>query len=158
MSICYISSGDMVRRTQCSGRKGVKTIFITSEDHHRLRTIVDMLDGYGKKSCGQSGKLQRELDRAVVLEAWAIPLGVVTINSRVRLRDLDTGETEEWVLSMPEFADPDRRRISVLAPIGTAILGFSEDDEIEWETPGGIRKFKLERVDGGAQSKFGIAV
>jgi len=158
MSICYISSGDLIRRTLTRDGKGIKTVFIASEDHYRIERIVDMRHGDGKKPCGRFGKLERKLDRAVVLEAWAVPPGVVAINSRVHLLDLDTGKTEEWVLTMPENADPDRQHLSILAPIGTAILGFSEGDEVECETPGGVRRFKLQRVVGGAQSKFGIAV
>ncbi len=157
MKICYISSGDLIRRKLTHGTKRGKTIFITSEDHIRLKTTLERLLFEDVKSYVSLGQLQSELDRAVILESWAIPLGVVTINSRVHLLDMDTGETEEWVLTMPEHADPDGHRLSVLAPIGTAILGFSEGDEIEWETPGGTRRIKMFKVEGGAQSRFGIA-
>ncbi len=133
----------------------MKTIYISSEDHARLNKTVNELRSGGGKTFGSLEKLQQELNRAVVLDAGAIPPGVVTINSKVRMRDLDTGETEEWILSMPEHANPDQQRISILAPIGTAILGFSEGDEIEWETPGGIRKLKLEHVEAGTHPETG---
>ncbi len=154
MKICYISFGDHFRRSLASRTQGLKTIFITSEDYLQIKAIIAMLP----KARVELAELQRELERAVVVKAWEIPPRVVTINSRVRLLDLDNSKTEEWVLSMPEQADPDQRRLSVLAPVGTAILGFSEGDVIEWETPGGTRRLKLEKVEEGAESELGVAV
>jgi regulator of nucleoside diphosphate kinase len=154
MKICYISFGDHFRRALSSRAKGLKTIFITSEDYLEIKAIIAMLP----KARVELAELQRELERAVVVEAWEIPPRVVTINSRVRLLDLDNSKTEEWILSMPEQADPDQRRLSVLAPVGTAILGFSEGDVIEWETPGGTRRLKLEKVEEVAESELGVAV
>ena len=79
-------------------------------------------------------------------EAAAVPLTAVGLNSRVEFTDLDTGERESHVLTLPAAADPDHARLSVLAPVGTALLGYREGDEIEWPTPGGIRRLKLLRV------------
>lgn len=91
-------------------------------------------------------RLRRELDRAVVLEPALIPPTVVGLNSRVRLQDLDTGEIEEYVLVAPERADAGRQRISLLAPIGAALIGYREGDEIAWPTPGGMRRLRLLQV------------
>lgn len=128
----------------------MKPIYIPREDHRRLTKMVNELLELGPKSPGPIRKLQEELNRAVVLEAEAIPPEIVTINSMVRLRDLQTDEIEEWVLTLPEHADPDQKRISVLAPVGTGLLGFSRGTEIEWETPGGLRTLKIEDVHQGA--------
>ncbi len=128
----------------------MKTIYISSEDYRALSKIVNDLIQSGGKVYPGIQKLKQELDRAEVLDAAAIPAGTVTLNSLVQLRDMDTGEIEEWILTMPEHADPDQKRISILAPIGTGILGFSEGDEIEWETPGGVRDLKVEKVQHGA--------
>jgi regulator of nucleoside diphosphate kinase len=111
---------------------------------------VNELIGGGGKVPPAIRKLKEELDRAVLLNAAAIPPETVSLNSFVQLSDLKTGEIEEWVLTMPEHADPDQKRISILAPVGTAILGFSTGDEIEWETPGGVRALKIEKVEHGA--------
>ncbi len=128
----------------------MKPIYISSEDHRRLKKIVNDLVTSGGKVPPAIQKLGQELERAVVLNALAIPPEVVTLNSHVKLRDLKTNEVEEWILTMPEHGDPDKQQLSVLAPIGTAIIGFSEGDEIEWETPGGVRKLKIESVRPGA--------
>lgn len=130
----------------------MKTICISSDDHRALSKIVNDLIRSGGKVYPGIQKLKQELDRAEIMDSTAIPAGTVTLNSLVKLRDMDTGELEEWILTMPEHADLEKNRISILAPIGTGILGFSEGDEIEWETPGGVRDLKVESVRHGAFS------
>ena len=68
------------------------------------------------------------------------------MNSVVRLRDLDSGETEEYELVYPADADVSLNRISILAPIGTAILGYRLGDVIEWPVPAGLRRFRVDEV------------
>jgi len=68
------------------------------------------------------------------------------MNSRVRLRDLRTGECETHTLVYPEAADLELGKLSVLAPLGTALLGSRTGEVIEFDTPGGVRRLKVERV------------
>jgi regulator of nucleoside diphosphate kinase len=68
---------------------------------------------------------------------------VVGLNSRVRFEDLGDRTIEEYVITLPTAADADRRRISVLSPIGAALLGYAEGAEIEWPTPGGMRRLRI---------------
>jgi regulator of nucleoside diphosphate kinase len=68
------------------------------------------------------------------------------MNSRVRLRDLDSGEKMQISLVYPSAADASAKKVSVLAPIGTAILGYRTGDTIEWEVPAGVRRLKIEDV------------
>ncbi len=91
-------------------------------------------------------RLRRELARAVVLEPALIPPTVVGLNSRVRLQDLDAQDVEEYTLVAPDQADADQGRISLLAPIVAALLGYREGEEIEWPTPGGLRRLRLLQV------------
>ncbi len=91
-------------------------------------------------------RLRRELARAVVLEPALIPPTVVGLNSRVRPRDLVAQDVEECALVAPPPADADHGRPSLLAPIGAALLGYREGDEIEWPTPGGRRRLRLLQV------------
>jgi regulator of nucleoside diphosphate kinase len=90
--------------------------------------------------------LQQELDRAQVVASIDVPATVVTLDSRVRLRNLDTGEDEMYTLVLPQNSDFARKRISVLAPIGTAVLGYQVGDVIEWEVPGGKRRLRVEEI------------
>lgn len=118
------------------------TIRLTLADY---KYITGLLAGVPAK--GESlQRLRRELARAVVLEPALIPPTVVGINSRVQLKDLDTQEIENYTLVAPHKADADQGRISFLAPIGAALLGYREGDEIEWPTPGGVRRLRLLHV------------
>ena len=76
----------------------------------------------------------------------AVPPHVVTLGSRVRLRDLDTGDVGEYTLVLPGRADFRAGRVSVLAPVGTALLGQQEDDVVEWVVPAGRKRFRIEAV------------
>jgi len=69
-----------------------------------------------------------------------VPPDVVTMNSRVVYRDEETGETREVTLSYPQDASLEQGRVSVLAPVGAALLGLSVGQEIDWQLPGGKTK------------------
>jgi regulator of nucleoside diphosphate kinase len=64
----------------------------------------------------------------------------------VSLRDLDSGEQMQVSLVYPSAADAAAKKISILAPIGTAILGYRTGDTVEWEVPAGVRRLKIEDV------------
>jgi regulator of nucleoside diphosphate kinase len=65
------------------------------------------------------------------------------MNSTAVLVDVEDGEEEEWTLVFPENADVDRNRISVLAPIGIAMLGYVSVTRSNGPTPGGVRKLRV---------------
>ena len=90
--------------------------------------------------------LEREVNRACIVEQTSIPGDVVTMNSKVRLHDMDSGENEVYTLVYPIMADPEDHRISVLAPVGTAIVGSSVGDLIEWPVPAGIRRLHVDEI------------
>ena len=81
--------------------------------------------------------LQAELDRANVVEPEEIPPSVVTMNSTVRFGIVDSSEAFHLTLVYPKDMDDSGEKISILAPIGSALLGMSQGDEIEWPKPGG---------------------
>ncbi|HSV27617.1 MAG TPA: nucleoside diphosphate kinase regulator, partial [Sedimentisphaerales bacterium] len=87
-----------------------------------------------------------ELKRAKVVPSTKIPSNVVTMNSKVLLRDMNTLETTEYTLVFPKDANIEAGAISVLAPIGTAILGYREGDSVEWAVPAGVRRIQIEKV------------
>jgi regulator of nucleoside diphosphate kinase len=90
--------------------------------------------------------LEAELKLAEVIDPERVPKNVVTMNSTVKLRDLDTKEIEVYTLVFPEDADIANHKLSVLAPVGTAILGQRVGDVLRWRVPGGWRSLKVERV------------
>jgi len=109
-------------------------IVVTSSDMERLRTLIDTTAG------DKADALDAELTRAVVVEPTDVPPDVVTMNSRVVYRDEESNETREVTLSYPKDASLEQGRVSVLAPVGAALLGLSVGQEIEWLVPGGRHK------------------
>jgi len=91
-------------------------------------------------------ELEAELDKAIIVDADKIPSDVITMNSKVSLKDMDTGKDSLYQLVYPEDADIEQNKISILAPIGTAILGYKAGDVIEWQVPAGLRKLKIKKV------------
>ena len=91
-------------------------------------------------------KLEAELDRAEIVDPKHVPADVITMRSKVRLKDLVSGESNTYSLVFPTEADFAEGKISVLAPIGTAILGYKRGDTIEWLVPSGLRKLKVEEI------------
>jgi regulator of nucleoside diphosphate kinase len=80
------------------------------------------------------------------VSAEDVPEDVVTMNSTVTLRDLDTEETETYRLVYPDRADIANQQLSVLAPAGTAILGYRVGDELRWRVPAGWRRLRIVHV------------
>jgi regulator of nucleoside diphosphate kinase len=108
-------------------------LVITETDQERLRRLIQLsLSGRDRDA---AEALAEELDRAEVVPAERIAGDVVTMNSRVAFQDEESGENREVSLVYPEDSDPARGRISVLAPVGTALLGLSVGQTIDWPLP-----------------------
>lgn len=116
-------------------------IYFSERDYERLRVLAE--GGVNRRS-GRS--LAAELERAEVVPQEALPSDVVAMHSTVRLVDLDTDAEHVYTVVYPHEADVDRGRISVLAPIGTALLGYRSGDVVEWEVPGGRRRLRIDAV------------
>ncbi len=119
-------------------------LIITAADQVKLRALVE-----GRTRGGQDAeyltRLEEELDRADVVPDGEVPKDVITMNSEVRLRDLDTKEEKVYRLVYPTQSRPENA-ISVLAPIGTALLGYRVGDTIKWQVPKGVRRLKVLKV------------
>jgi len=130
------------------GRDGMESrdIYITEYDLKRLKELVQVGISFAERDRESLEKLQGELDRAHIVEPTAVPGDVVTMNSRVRFKDLDTTQDKVYTLVFPSEANLEQERISVLAPIGTAILGYRVGDTVEWQVPGGIKRVRIEEI------------
>ena len=120
-----------------------RTIYVTSQDRQRLQFVQAMTESNDR---GDLADLVDELNRAVVVPPSEIPADVVTMNSRVRLTDLDSGKTHEYTLVYPHDANYDEGKISIVAPVGAAMIGQRAGDEFEWEVPSGRRRFRVDAV------------
>ncbi len=76
-----------------------------------------------------------------------VPPDVVTMRSRVRVLDMVSGRAATYTICYPTEANLEAGRLSVLAPIGTALLGYREGDVVEWPVPGGVRVLKIEKLE-----------
>lgn len=123
-----------------------RAIFITRTDQERLVKLIQREEEFTPGSKLHLEELKSELDRAVIIEPQAIPADVITMRSQVRLRDLNSGEEMICTLVYPDEADMLAGKISVLAPIGMAILGYRESDRVEWTIPGGIALLQVEKI------------
>jgi len=126
--------------------KKATTIYITELDYNRLNGLIDRTRERNSVDREYLNKLEAELDRAEIVDPKDIPPDVITMRSKVRLKDLVSGDSNTYSLVFPTEADFAEGKISVLAPIGTAILGYRQGDTIEWPVPSGLRKLKVEEV------------
>ena len=118
-------------------------IVLTSQDLDRLETLLEALP---PNAFPGRNELREELDRAEIVEPEQIPPSVVTMTSTVRFRIDSSGEDYCLTLVYPKDVDASGDKISILAPVGSALLGLSTGDEIEWPRPGG-GKIKLRIVE-----------
>lgn len=110
------------------------SIYVTQNDMDRLLELIEAYPGKRFEN------LETELLRAHVVPRDEIPKDVVTMNSRVIFENETSGERREITLVYPGSADIDAGRISVLVPIGTALLGLRVGQSIDWSLPGGGRQ------------------
>jgi regulator of nucleoside diphosphate kinase len=109
-----------------------------------IRADVEKLTRLADNATGPFAKagdvLAREIDRAQVIEAFERRPGLVTMGSRVTFRDDVTSQVRTVTLVYPDEADLSQGRISVLTPVGAALIGLSVSQSIGWETVGGGRR------------------
>ncbi|HNI37605.1 MAG TPA: nucleoside diphosphate kinase regulator [Pseudomonadales bacterium] len=117
-------------------------ITISSLDAERLEQLLESL----QKSDVSGAALEAELARATVLEPQQMPPNVVTMNSTVRFAML-SGEEFEMTLVYPKDMDSSGKTVSILAPVGSALLGLAQGSEIEWPNPsGGVTTVRVKEV------------
>ncbi len=118
-------------------------ITISTLDADRLYKLIESTTA---KITGAQ-ELEAELDRANIVEPNEVPSNIVTMNSTVNF--IVESTQEEFVLTLvyPKDIDQGGEKISILAPVGSALLGLSQGDEIEWPRPGGgLIKVKIKEV------------
>jgi regulator of nucleoside diphosphate kinase len=123
------------------------TIHITEVDRQRLEKMIEIAGERNRMANHQYlHNLEHELDRAETFAAPDVPANVITMRSKVRLKDLNTSEEMVYTLVFPSEANFEVGKISVLAPVGTAMLGYRAGDIIEWQVPSGLRRLKVEEL------------
>ena len=123
-----------------------RNIIITESDRRRLTSLLASDFAVAIQSRSYLMDLRVELQRAEIVDSADVPGDVITMNSTVRLQDLDTGEVETYTLVYPNEANIANSKLSILAPIGTAILGNHVGDVVRWRVPSGSRQLQVEEI------------
>lgn len=120
-------------------------LLITEADFDRLRHLVES-PRFRVTHAMLIPTLREGLERCRVVEPGRVPKGVVTMHSKVSVRDLKADEPETYTLVFPDDADINAGKLSVLAPLGTALLGARAGQVVEFAAPGGTRRLKVEKI------------
>lgn len=123
-------------------------IYITEQDARRLRALTQSASAREAVGAQALNRLNAELDRAKIVTESELPADAITMNSTAELEDLDDGEILKFTLVFPESADTFEGRISILAPLGMAMLGYRVGNEFEWPVPNGTIRVRVRRLLG----------
>lgn len=125
-------------------KKKGSSIQITRFDKSRLMRVLRTLDAVANRE--EIEGLERELERGIEVDSTEVAPDVVTMNSTVRVTDLDTNTTHLYTIVFPGDADFEKGHISILSPIGTALLGYRAGDVVTWAMPRGTRRVRIEEL------------
>lgn len=123
-----------------------RKIYITDSDMQHLQKLLEGAHRWNQRDREYLEDLQDELDRAILVSSLKVPPDIVTMNSEIRVKDLNTGKEMTIHLVFPSEADYEQGKISIMAPIGTALIGYGVGDTVEWKVPAGTRRLKIEEV------------
>lgn len=122
-----------------------KSAVISETDFDRLSHLMES-PRYRTTHATLMRELKQELANGKVVAPERLPKGVVTMNSKVRIRDMGSDELETYTLVYPDDANIDENKLSVLAPLGAALLGARTSQVIRIEVPAGRRRLRVERI------------
>ncbi len=121
-----------------------RQIYITRNDLARLEELLRTARAFSEeRDSDYLGQLEALLEGSYTVSAREVPADVVTMNSRVRLTSSDGGLSTVYTVVFPADADAARQRVSVLAPLGAALLGGRVGQDAVWETPEGTRQLRV---------------
>ncbi|MBL7711091.1 MAG: GreA/GreB family elongation factor [Chitinophagaceae bacterium] len=119
--------------------KQLNPVVLTEEDYRLLKPYA----GSSLPGSAEEMSLAYELSRAVIVAKDAFPKHGIRLNSRVSVLDMDTQKVLEFTIVMPEHAAISQQKISVLTPMGAALIGFRKGEEVQWKVPAGLKRFRI---------------
>lgn len=123
-----------------------KDIYMTLPD---LQSLQDLFSRYKHKDqfdLKMTSDLKSEIRRAKVIDPNHVPSNIVTLNSNIEIEDIDTGDRITFSIVLPEYANLDENKFSILTPIGISVIGYQLGDEIIWEVPKGKKRFRIIKI------------
>ena len=118
-------------------------------DYQFLRELISK--SKNSTNAKEANQLSQELDRAVISKESELDNSIVRINSYVTIEDVKANKQMKIQIVLPSYADLKQSKISILAPLSVAIIGFKENDEVDWELPAGIKTLKIVAVNNIAE-------
>lgn len=114
-------------------------------DYQLLRELI--LKSKNETNAKEVGQLAQELDRAIISKENTLDSSIIRIGSHVTIEDVKANKEMKIQIVLPSLANVAERKISILAPLSVAIIGFKENDQVDWELPAGIKTLKIIAVD-----------
>lgn len=142
----YSQCKPVVKQTGEPERMNKQAVYVTEHDLKHLSALVDEAHWQPQRQQADIERLEAELKRRTRLPSDEVPPDVITLNSRVQLLELDTGETYSCTLVLPHDADISQLNISVLSPVGLAMLGHRVGDVFDGPAPAGVRRLEVTAI------------
>ncbi|MBZ4042569.1 GreA/GreB family elongation factor [Flavobacterium hibisci] len=121
------------------------TPIFCKKEYQFLRELI--LKSKNDSNAKEAGLLSQELDRAIISEESILDNSIIRINSHVTIEDVRSNKQMKIQIVLPSLANVQERKISILAPLSVAIIGFKENDQVDWELPSGIKTLKIIEVN-----------
>jgi regulator of nucleoside diphosphate kinase len=122
------------------------TLLVSDHDRTRLRRLIDAQRPYAHGNGLALDALEYSLIGARVVPPGAVPANVVTMNSTIRVSDVDTGREEEFTVVFPGHADSAKGRVSVLSAKGMSVLGYRAGDVVQYPASDRLRQIRIQEL------------
>ena len=121
-------------------------LILNKLDYLRIRKAIDSAKAVGSINPAEAQSLLNELENAIVVEPKEVPSDIVTMNSIVKIRFLNTNKHLEFQIVYPKDANLKENKISIFSPVATALIGYKTNDEVEWIVPAGVTRIRIEEI------------
>lgn len=121
-------------------------VFLSREDHDQIYWLIRNSNLRNADDRHSAGQLKEELKKAILLDTHELPPDVVRLGTLVKVKELESGKTMQLKIVTPDKADRKTQQISVLSPVGTALIGLKTGSRISWQVPAGTKTFLIEEV------------
>ena len=118
-------------------------LVLTKDDHAKIMSYVKR--GFPNTTFNRNDAqgLETELKKAKIVNTEELPTDVVRLNSTVVIKEENQDKMIQLTVVTPEKADNMNKKISIMSPIGTALIGFRKGEKVRWKVPAGTKTFKI---------------
>ena len=131
-------------------------LVVMKDDYNLLKTYLNNRSGKTTFDRQNAEDLLAELKKAKLVSKDEFPANVVRLNSTVRIKPEDKDYVMELTIVTPDKADIKERKISIMSPIGTALIGFRQGRNVKWQVPSGKKTFTILEVNNGKEGQESI--